>query len=340
MASRRRPTMRDVATLAGVSFKTVSRVVNEEGGVSPALVERVQGAVHELDYQPDQRARQLRSTDSRVGAIGCIISDVANPFFGSLLRGVEDVASERDSLVVGASTGGSRTNGTKLVEMLVRRRLDGLIVVPFGPLDGTLAAEVASGHPVVFADREVEGRQVVDVARTDHLEGARNGVRHLVEAGHSEIAYLGDDLDIFSAGLRYQGFTDVMAQAGLDIRTEWVVTATDNADGWFERARTVFGSDEIPTAVFTAQNFVTRGCVRALHHVGLQHRVAQVGFDDLTLADVLEPALTVVAQDPRAVGREAAELLFERIEGSNVPPRVRLLGTDLVVRGSGEIRPS
>src|SRR5688572_1091770 len=128
----RRPTLRDVAEHAGVSFKTVSRVVNDEGGVSPELSVRVESAIAQLGYRPDSRARHPRQGAAQTGTVGFLLSDVGNPFFSAILRGIDDVARERGALVLTGSTDGDRDRESQLVDAFVSRRVDGLIVVPTG----------------------------------------------------------------------------------------------------------------------------------------------------------------------------------------------------------------
>ena len=175
----RRPTMRDVADRAGVSFKTVSRVVNVEGGVSPDLVERVEAAVQALGYRPDGRARHLRQGGTTTGAIGFILVDVANPFFSSILRGIEEVARTHDTLVLAGSTDGAVAREDQLIEAFVSRRVDGLIIVPSGTGAGALQGELDRGTPVVFLDLEPSD-SAVDLVRSDHRGGAELATRHLL----------------------------------------------------------------------------------------------------------------------------------------------------------------
>lgn len=335
----RRPTMVDVAHRAGVSLKTVSRVVNGEDGVSGELVARVADAVAALGYRPDDRARRLRRAESRTGTIGFVLVDVANPFFSSTLRGIEDVARSRHCLVLAGSTDGSEMRERQLVEAFIDRRLDGLIVVPSGRGLGALAAEIELGTPVVILDLEMDTDVALDLVRSDHYGGAAAATRHLLANGHRDIAYMGDDRSIFSARLRLDAFRDVMRSEGLDLSDGRIVLGSHSVDEWCELALAVFGAPSRPTAVFTGQNFVTMGAVRALHELGLQHRVAMVGFDEIDMAESLDPGITVIPQDPRDLGRRAAELLFDRIAGDDRPPTRDIVVHPLIERGSGEIRP-
>lgn len=335
----RRPTMRDVADRAGVSFKTVSRVVNDEGKVSPDLVERVMSAVSELGYRPDGRARHLRQGGTTTGAIGFILVDVANPFFSSILRGIEEVARAHDTLVLAGSTDGLIGRQDQLVEAFVSRRVDGLIVVPSGSDVGALRIELDRGTPIVFLDLEPDD-VAVDLVRSDHQGGARLATQHLLDHGHTDIAFIGDDPTIFSAGRRLAGFLEAMTAAGITVPTHRIVTGRHTAETWRTIVTDHLSAPNPPTALFTAQNFITVGATHALHDLGLHQRIAQIGFDDIELADIVDPAVTVVPQHPRELGRRAAERLFLRIHGDRSEPVRDILPTPIVARGSGEIPPS
>jgi LacI family transcriptional regulator len=333
----RRPTMRDVATRAGVSFKTVSRVVNDEDGVSADLVLRVERAIGELGYQPDDRARRLRQGDTRTGAIGFVMVDVANPFFSSLLRGIEDVATANRSLVLSGSTDGDADREALLVEAFASRRVDGLIVVS-SSASGPIHREIGRGTPTVFVDLEPPSL-VADIVRSDHLGGIRLAVEHLHRHGHQAIAFFGDDPSIFSAGLRLKGYRQAMKRLGLAVGPDHVHTHRLRAEQWREFALDFFARSPDVTAVVTAQNFVTIGTTHALHERGLQHTIALVGFDEVLLADVVEPGISLVPQDPARLGQRAADLLFARIDGSAAAPVREVIAPSLIARGSGELHP-
>lgn len=328
--------MLDVAAEADVSLKTVSRVVNGEQHVSTETSDRVTRAIDALGYQVDDRARRLRRRDATTGTIGFVLDDVANDFFAAILRGLEDVAGPNGCLVLAGSTDGDAYRERALIDAFVSRRVDGLVVVTSDVDSPVLRTEIERGTPVVVVDLEPP-RLTVDVVRSDHHAGARLGMAHLVAQGHRDIAFLGDELGIFSADERLRGYTDAMRHAGLEVRDDRVVRQRTGAEGWTALAGTFLDRGDPPGAVFTAQNFVTIGLVRALHARGLQRDVAVVGHDDVTLAEVVEPGITVVPQRPRELGRRAATRLFERLAGDRSPPTRVLLEPRLVVRGSGEL---
>ncbi|MEZ5339984.1 MAG: substrate-binding domain-containing protein [Acidimicrobiales bacterium] len=226
----------------------------------------------------------------------------------------------------------------QLIDAFVGRRVDGLIVVSSGADTAALQAEIRRGTPVVFVDIEPDLADV-DVVRSDHFEGARAATNHLLTIGHTKIAYLGDNPSLFSAKLRLDGFYRAMASAGIDVPSERIATGSHTENDWKAIAIDLLRQPDRPTALFCAQNFVTVGAARALHELGLEHEVAQVGFDDVGLADIVRPAITVVPQYPRSLGRQAARLLFDRIDGDDSPARREIVPVSLIERGSGELAP-
>jgi LacI family transcriptional regulator len=325
------PTMRDVARTAGVSLKTVSRVVNGETTVTPDLAARVRAAVESLHYRPHIGASMLRRNDRRSRTIGVLLADVANPFSAAVQRAIEDEAHERDVQVLAGSLDEDPRRERDLSRAFAQRQADGLILAPTGSDQRYLAT--LGNLPIVFVDRPGEGLGGDRVLATN-VEGAADAVRHLIRYGHRRIAFLGDRTRIWTARARYQGYLTAMTAAGLT--PAGVHDLHDPAAA--EAAATVLlDRAERPTAFFAAQNLITIGAVRALRRRGGRHSVALVGFDDFPLADLLEPAITVVAQHPAAMGAAAARALFERIDGSSAAPREIVVPTTLIPRGSGEI---
>jgi LacI family transcriptional regulator len=330
--------MRDVAALAGVSLKTVSRVVNGES-VSAALVTRVDAAVARLGYRPNLTASSLRRRDGRTATVGLLLEDVGNPFSSAVHRAVEDAARARGVVVFAASSDEDAAREHDAVAVFASRRVDGLIMVPASHDQSYLLAERRAGTAIVMIDRPPAFLDV-DSVTTDNRVGAAAGTGHLLRAGHRRIGYLGDLATIDTAAARLAGYRDALAAAVVPVETSLVHMDVRSA-GEAERlvARIMTGA-QAPTAIFCARNALTIGAVRALRRLDRHHRTALVGFDDFPLADMLEPPVTVVSQDPYTVGSTAAEQLFRRIDG-DASPTVRLvIPTRLVPRGSGEIPPA
>jgi len=337
-AARDRATMRDVAALARVSLKTVSRVVNGERGVSPRLVRRVSAASERLDYRHNLTASILRRSDGRSLTIGVVLEDVANPFASTLHRAIEDVAVQRGVLVLAGSSDEDERRERRLVAAFASRRVDGLIIQPSSHDHGYLRSERRAGTPVVFVDRPPASLDA-DAVVTENAAGIRRAVHHLVEQGHRRIGYLGDLHSIATAAERHSGYLEGLKEHGIELDKSLAqldVRGIEKAD---LAARKLLMLSPPPTALITGQNLITIGAFRALRRQRLHKKIALVGFDDFLLADLLDPVITVIAQDPAAIGRTAAGILFRRLDGDRAPFQTHIVQTLMIKRGSGEIRP-
>jgi LacI family transcriptional regulator len=328
--------MRDVAALAGVGIKTVSRVVNGEPGVSAATTERVVRAAEALSFQPDLVAGNLRRSGRRSMSLGLILASVDNPFCAAIHRAVEDVAEERRVAVFSASTDEDPARERALVAAFTSRRVDGLIITATAGDQSYLQAELETGTPVVMVDRPPVGIDVDSVV-VDNVAGAQEATAHLIAHGHRRIAYLSDLAQIATARQRHEGYERAITDAGIAVEDRLEAVDLHGADAAYDATRALLLGPEPPTALFTSQNLVTIGAIRALRELGAQHRVALVGFDDFALADLVEPGVTVVAQSPADIGRVAAERVFARLADPSLPVERLVLPTRLVARGSGEI---
>jgi LacI family transcriptional regulator len=212
------------------------------------------------------------------------------------------------------------------------------VIAPAATDHSYLLRDRAAGVALVFVDRPAHFIDA-DVVLTDNAGGAGDAVAHLIGAGHRRIAFLGDRPELATAAERLRGYRGALARHGIAEDPALVRHCGPDTAGPYLVTRELLDAPDAPTALFTSQNLLTMEAVRALHDLGRQHEVALIGFDDVALADVVEPGLTVVAQDPVALGRSAAELLFSRLDGYDGPSRKIVLGTELIQRGSGELRP-
>ncbi|WP_328472250.1 LacI family DNA-binding transcriptional regulator [Streptomyces sp. NBC_00448] len=327
--------MKDVAARAGVGLKTVSRVVNEEPGVTPDTAARVQAAIDALGFRRNDSARLLRTR--RTASVGLVLEDLADPFYAALSRAVEDVARSHGALLFTGSSAEDPRREQELVLAFCARRVDGLVVVPAGDDHRYLLPEIAAGVATVFVDRPA-GRLDADVVLTDNAGGTREGVAHLIAHGHRRIGFIGDQPGIHTAGERLRGYREAMAAAGLTVRPEWYAMGPTTPERVEAALDAMLNGVEPVTALFAGNNRVTVTAVRVL--AGRPERIALVGFDDFELADVLDPAITVVAQDAPGIGRVAAQQLFRRLDGIATDEASRTeLPVRLIERGSGEFPP-
>jgi LacI family transcriptional regulator len=330
-----RPTMRDVAALAGVSIKTVSRVINGEKYISPAVADRVEEAINRLNYRHNLAASQLRA---RAGssAIGVILVDISNPFSSTVYRAIEDAFRDSDVAVLSASTDEQAERERSAVHVFSTRRVDGLIVMPASHDQSYLQPEIAAGIHIVIIDRPPSFLNADSVVSANR-EGARTAVEHLIAHGHRRVGLIGDWENVASARLRFEGYADALTQHSAAVDPAIVRQGFASSDAVEQAVRDLFNSASPPSALFISQNALCVPSLRALRALGLQNKIAVVGFDGFEGADLLEPGLTVVAQDPVRMGHVAAQILSRRISGDASPRESQLLPMTLIPRGSGEI---
>jgi len=330
-----RPTMSDVARAAGVSLKTVSRVVNREPGVRPETSERVRCAIETLGFRRNEAARALRQ--GRVSrTLGLVIEDMANPFYFGIMRGVEEAVRALGLLVIATSSDESGERERELTLALCERRVDGLILVPAADDHSYLLPEMRLGVRIVFLDRPPQGIDA-DTVLVDNVGGAEAATSHLLAQGHRRVAMVGDTPTLFTAIQRLEGYRTALERHGIPY-DECLVRLGRHDVGAAERAADeLLALPDPPTAIFAGNNRSTIGVLRASARDG--RPIALVGFDDFELAELLPVPVTVVAADSVELGRQAALLLLERLAGRDGGPATVVVPTTLVPRGSGEIGP-
>ncbi len=257
--------MKDVAALAGVSLSTVSRVVNNSP-VDPALAGRVHEAVRRLGYRRDAAAAGLRRADRASASVGLIVDDVANPFFSTVHRGLEDVARARGVLIFAGSSDDSAAQERELVTSFSAHGVDGLVIVPAGDDHRYLERERDAGVPIVFLDRPPQ-RFVADTVLSDNAGGMRAAAEHLLAAGHTRIGYLGDRARVWTAAERLAACRGIV---GSDLVRMNLTDSGAAADA----VRELLDDPDPPTALLCGQNRITVGVLHALRELGLEDQVA------------------------------------------------------------------
>jgi len=326
--------MRDVAELAGVSLKTVSRVFNYEPNVRPSVRARVETAAVRLGFRRNIIAKNLR-TGSATTSVGLVIADLHNPFYGAIASAVEAVANRHSATMILGSSAEDVVREQRIVTDLLEGHVDGLIVVPTGGDHSYLEPQRRLGVHVVFVDRPASGIEA-DAVVLDNVGGARAATRHLLDLGHERIGFVGDSEILSTAQERLAGYRQALDEARVEFDLGLVrfgATRTELAE---IVARQLLASDDPPTAILAENNRSCIGVIRALSAIG--RPVGVVGFDDFELADLLATPVTVVGYDPGELGRAGAELLFARMGGDLRPPQRIVIPTRLIVRGSGELR--
>ena len=329
-------TMRDVARVAGVSAKTVSRVFNDDPHVTEETRERVRWAMQKLNYVPNMLARSFRAGAD--AAVGLAVPDIGDPFFAEMTSSIEVDLVGRGMAVVVTSLGRGVESERPALEALLRRQISGLIVACVSA-DQAYLAPWQERTPMVFVDRAPRGLSGVSVIEDD-LGGAREAVTHLASHGHRRVAFFGVSTPVMTTHRRLKGYRSAVAENGLDDSPDLVCTPSESADEAAAEMVKRLEAPNAPTAVFSCNILCTMALVLALQRAG-RTDVALVGFGDFPMAAALAPAVTVLDQDPAGLGRIAVERLIQRIEDPDAPLRRRtVLPVHLIPRGSGELPPA
>jgi LacI family transcriptional regulator, galactose operon repressor len=315
---------------------TVSRVINRSGYSSQETQQRVETAIAELGYVPNTLARSLRLKQTKTLAL--VVTDITNPFFTTLARGVEDAASDQDFSVIFCNTDESESKQDKYLTMLVQKRVDGVLLVPARSCGAPARYLQEHGIPVVVLDRRVPDCQV-DSVRCDSVQGAHELTRLLLDLGHERIAVLSGPSTVSTAIDRVVGCREAVAEAGLGKDAVQAYHDEYTQIGGYRMARQALAATPRPTAFFAANNFIAVGAHRALREAGLAvpDDVAMVSFDDLPSGLVTEGFFTVVAQPAYEMGQAATQLLLDRLSGTGTGEcRETILPTKVIIgRSSG-----
>jgi LacI family transcriptional regulator len=332
-------TVADVARVAGVSGATVSHVLNGTRYVSDETKQKVQRAIEELRYEVNSVAQSLKRNRSQM--FGLIVSDIANPFFTAVVRGVEDVAQRRGYNVILCNTDEDPARELRSLQLLHQKRADGVLLSPTGIHHGYLDRLLEAAYPLVCFDRVLPGVSC-DAVVLDNVAGSYQAVDHLVALGHRRIGIVGGVGRVGTSTERLEGYRRALLANGIIEEPDLVREGNSRLDGGFARTIDLLELPNPPSAIFVTNNLMTLGAIAALQSRGLRipGDVAIVGFDDFEWAMILRPRLTTVAQPTYEFGQMAAELLIARIEqGVGDAPRRVLLTPTLRIREScGAIR--
>ncbi|MBU9710396.1 LacI family DNA-binding transcriptional regulator [Evansella tamaricis] len=308
-----KPTIQDVAKKANVSVATVSRVINEQGGVRKPTEERIKQAIKELRYVRNAVARSMVRKETKT--IGVIIPDICNPFFPEIIAGIERKAIGADYSTTLSSSNESKKIESKIIQSFVERGIDGVIITTADENGEHLQPLFDANIPVVAVDRAIKHFDV-DTVLTGNREGAYEAVRHLIMQKHEKIAIIRGPQDTTPGLERYKGYCQAMEEYGLPIKEEWICDGDFMEDSGYELTKKLSTCKEMPTAIFSSNNLMSIGAIKALYDMSwvLGKEVSFVGFDDIDIATFTNPPLTVVSRPMRNLGELAFQLLFERMK--------------------------
>ncbi|MBV9997969.1 MAG: LacI family DNA-binding transcriptional regulator [Verrucomicrobia bacterium] len=338
------PTIKEVAALAGVSTATVSRVINQNGYVTQAVQDKVRQTMEALNYQPSALARGLRRQKTQ--SIGVLVPKVSQPFFSLLGYAIEQALFKQGYRAFLCSAEENPEKESAYLEMLLRQRVDGIILVPTGHSVANVERLLRTRVPVVLVDRDLPALPV-DRVLSDNLQGGYGIGRHLLDLGHRRIAVVGAEPHSESMGRRLSGIRRALDEAGVELREEWVVIGSGEQFGLgLSTAQGVLRHRPSPTAIVALTDGLAVGVLHGACRAGLQlpDELSVTGFDDIPLAAYVSPELTTVAQPITEMGERTVDRLLQLVQARWVrgdqnhdfefEPQSALLPTRVVVRGS------
>jgi LacI family transcriptional regulator len=327
------PTIRDVAERAGVATMTVSRVINNSGYVSGATRTKVEAAIVELGYVPNMLGPSLRFNQTNTLAL--VLTDITNPFWTTVARGVEDAAQEQDYSIILCNTDENLQKQDQYLNMLLKRRIDGMLFVPADNRVESVQLIQKQNVSVVVLDRSLPNVDV-DVVRGDSFGGAYQLAKHLIELGHRNIAVLSGPQNIFTSTERVAGFRQAINEAGLEHNYENVYWGSFRQNPG-EIAERALQSSPRPTAFLAVNNFIANGALQTFSEDGLRvpEDISLVSFDDIPVIINPNPFLTVSVQPAYDMGYQATQLLLSRLRNEGPEERQEIvLPTEIFIRQS------
>lgn len=331
---KRSVSMKDVASRARVSIATVSHVINGTKNVSVERQNRVHEAMSALGYRPDGIARGLKTKKTRT--IGILISDILNPFYPMIVRGVEDYVYAHGFSLVLCNTDEDLNKQSLYLNVLLEKRVDGIICTPaIGTTVEHLCEVDKMNIPIVLVDRVVQGARKHAVL-TDNYEAAYQGTSHLINQGHKRILLVHGPLFVTTGRERYSGYVDAFKDHGLRLDPTLALQSNFKSEATLSMVRSVFSRErDRPTAIFSTNSLMTLGALQALRELELKvpQEVAILSFDDTDWFKFTFPSVTAISQPIYEMGREAAKTLNKLLNHQETA-RVRVLPSTLIVRDS------
>ncbi|WP_378956118.1 LacI family DNA-binding transcriptional regulator [Pelosinus sp. sgz500959] len=326
-------TIKDVAQAAGVSIATVSRVLNQQEGVSKELSEQVQIAVKQLNYQINGIAKALKSSQSR--SIGLIIPDIENPFFPALVRGVEDAAQKQGYAVILCNTDGKPEEEERYLKFLLSKQVDGILFLGNLKFSQNRSWLSALSVPLVLVDRRMKDAPFSTVL-VDNGLGASMAVDHLIAQGRQHIAIVGGKPESPTSMERVNGAMNCLKSHGYSSNESLILTGYFSFEGGYQATESLINSGQFFDAIFAANDMMAIGAIECLANYGkrVPDDVAVIGFDDIRMAAWYKPSLTTIKQPVYDMGQVAVKLIVDHITGVITDCNDEILKPELIVRQS------
>ena len=330
---RSRVTIRDVASHAGVSYQTVSRVINHSEQVTVETRERVLAAIKELGFFPSRLAQSMVTQKTRT--IGLVVVDITNPFFFEVARGVQDMAMTQGYNVFVCNTDDNPQREQDMLALLASQEVDGVILATVSSPEEELLAFAENYKPLVVINRDIPHPKA-SLVSVDIFKGARLAIEHLIERGHQNIAMLSHEGHKPDEMRRVRGYRETLLANGITPNDEWLILAPPNLTGGYEATQALLKAHPEVTAIFTYNDLMSIGALRGCHDLGLSvpDDCAVMGFDDIKFSAMVQPSLSSISFDKYLVGEMAMRRLFEMFDDPNLVHEPIKLDVELVIRES------
>lgn len=320
--------------MANISIATVSRVINGKGGVRKKTEQCVLRAIDELNYIPDVIARSMINKSTKT--IGVIVPDITNPFFPLVISGIEQQARAKGYATMLCNSNESPEIEKSIVKVLLERNIDGLIITTADEEGSQLQLAIERGVPIIAVDRLIKNYEI-DAVIINNADGAYQATKHLILQGHNRIAIISGPYNTTPGYERFVGYRKALEEYKIPLLNEYVLQGDFKEESGNRITNALYSSSHRPTAIFSANNLMTVGCLKALIALGwkLGDEVSLVGFDDIDIATFVEPQLTVVSRPMRQLGEIAFNILYEKINsGGEWVKRHSVLLPELKIRQS------
>ncbi len=338
--SRSRITIREVAAKAGVSYQTVSRVINNSPKVSPETRERVERVINELDYRPNAIARSMAR--GRSLNLACLAPNLSDFTFAHIIEGAQASAMEHGYYLLTASASEAEIFSQLIGELIKSRHTEGLLVI--NPYRDERHQEIPVEFPVVLVSAASRNPQTPSVVLSDD-KAAYDATKHLIELGHTQIALITGPTNEDCVRNRTRGYLRCLSEHGIETRTEWIRNGDWSPASGYKALRKLLDQGTSFSAVFAQNDRMALGAMKMLQEAGMRvpQDISVIGFDDMPLASFFQPALTTVRQDMYRIGQVAAQTLIDLIEKKDLPHKQIQIPAELVIRDStghpAEIKP-
>ena len=327
-------TIQDVAKAAGVAASTVSRFLNGQLKVTPATEARLREAVATLGYVPNAQAKNLAR--GRSGAIGFVVPDISNPYFGTIADHVVEAVELRGLMVLLCSTRSQAVKEASYIDLLASGAIDGMLYLGSFRSNARLAAAIHGGLPVVVVDEPIAGLPGVHSVVMDDYAGGYQAASYLVALGHRRIAFVSGPAELGSVTERRRGYRDALVKGGIDPEAQLNLPGQFTEQFGASALPRLLAGPEPPTAAFVASDYIALGMLSAAetHGIRVPEDLSVVGFDDIRFSQYVRPRLTTIRSPVERLAHTGVAMLFERLAGTAGPARTEVLSVELIVRES------